>query len=368
MVHPASANEDGSLPTDPAPRNDSPSGTIPTWEEFARKYSQWLEALPHPNEPIDALPKGIIQRLRGSGIMDLPESKAELAFEQLCRSSNAVGFSQGSPIVYRFLSLMNKPNPGEQKNRIAPQAARRGGASRLPQSGFHDSAVRLKGYAGWLLTDPAFIKDWTSIKERWGFLPEAERPRFPLRRESSLPDPDGELGIQSGLRPSAIADFSAAFVSFCDRWGLVGMASWDLPDPRGLELPHPLPTDSTAPPPNGVFLYVPLHFPLTGNDDILHRLQQHQRDLAAKAGIDPSAVGLRNYKAFAQVFEIVHWERVIRGRHERLGRKKTLVVPMEKAIAKHLGIRTNQVRKLRKAISACRRGMRNRVAAFRTRS
>jgi hypothetical protein len=348
--------------------DDSPSGAVVIWEQFARKYSQWLEALSRPHEPLYALPRGIIRQLYGLKVMDQPNSKAELAFEHLCRESRTVGFADGGPIMYEFLSLTRKPKPGEQKDGIAPQSAWCDGTSRLPKSGFQDAAVRLKGYAGWLLTDPEFLRDFTSMKERWRFLTEAERPCFPLRRESFLPDSADAPGFPSKSRLFAITNFSAAFVSFCDRWGLVGMTSWDLPDPRGLEFPYPLQLGSTADPPNGVFLYVPLHFPLTGHDDILHRIQQHQRDLAAKVGIDPSAVGLRNYKAYAQIFEIVHWERVIRARSERLGHKKTLVVPMEKAIAKHLGISTNQVRKLRKTISACRRGMRQQVAALQTRS
>jgi hypothetical protein len=103
---------------------------------------------------------------------------------------------------------------------------------------------------------------------------------------------------------------------------------------------------------------------LTGDDDLLARILQEQRSLAADAGINRTAAGLPHFKAYATIFEVLHGERVITGRYSRAIRPPGFVGLIKEAIAEALGITVDQVEKWRKAISACRRGRRDSVAAL----
>ncbi len=169
--------------------------------------------------------------------------------------------------------------------------------------------MRLKGYAGWLLTEPTFLHDCRSLAQRWKDLPEADRPRFPLRRgsfHSDLPERTPHDRLRGRRRRSR-----ADFFHYCDRWGLAGMASWDLPDPQGPLFPNLLPHGAPALPQRGLHLYLPIHYPLTGDDDLLARILQEQRCLADQLGLPRSAAGLPHHKAYATILEVLHWQRVI---------------------------------------------------------
>jgi hypothetical protein len=221
--------------------------------------------------------------------------------------------------------------------------------------------VRLKGYIGWLLTEPAFLDDCRALASRRDALPPADRPGFPLRRglfHPSLPVDFRATASEAG------AAFATAFFEFCDRWGLAGMASWDLPEPQGPLFPNPLPPGAPALPRQAVHLVIPVHYPLTGDDDLLTRILQEQQCLADLAGLPRSAAGLPHHKAYATILEVVHWERVITGRLGPRPRPRGFVGLLRHAIAATLGIQVDQVEKWRKAISACRRGRRDSVAAL----
>ena len=221
-----------------------------------------------------------------------------------------------------------------------------------------DAAVRLKGYAGWLLTEPAFLAECRSLSQRWDALPDADRPRFPLSRgsfHSNLPEELRRTASEAGVA------FGAEFFHFCDRWGLAGMASWDLPEPQGPLFPSLLPPGAPALPQRGLHLYLPIHYPLTGDDDLLARILRDQQTLAAEVGLPRSAAGLPHYKAYATILEVIHWERVILSRFDSARPPRGSVGHIKDAIAKTLGISIDQVAKWRQAISSCRRGRRDAV-------
>ena len=106
---------------------------------------------------------------------------------------------------------------------------------------------------------------------------------------------------------------------------------------------------------------------MIGDDDLLARILQEQRSLDQQFGLPQSAAGLPHHKAYFQILQIIHWERVITG---RFGPKppRGFIERLKAAIAEALKIKVNQVDKWRKAISACRRGKRSSVPALKVKS
>ena len=225
---------------------------------------------------------------------------------------------------------------------------------------------RLRGVAGWLLTEPDFFRDCQTLEQQWVALADECRPTFPLQsgkfRLEALQNSTPEIGS------AAYADFTSAFVAFCEKWGLIGMQTWDLPEPQGLLFPNLLPQNSPGGPRHGVHIVVPICFPIQDNDDFINRIHIEQKALAKEKGIDADAAGLPHAEAYARILEIIHLERTITNRYGPARRVPGLVNIIKNAIAEALHLSVEQVEKWRKAISACRRGRRNSVPAFRTRS
>jgi hypothetical protein len=336
----------------------------PAWNQFRETHAAWLGHLPQIN-PLYCLTEPVIARLEHTHIgrpplLDRRAAEAERALNHLCRRSNAVGFLDGLPIVYRFFSPPPPPPSEADMVALGWTPAVRGEIPQLAKRAA-DAAVRLKGYAGWLLTEPDFLRDCRSMAERWNALPDQDRPRFPLRRgsfHSNLPEEYRTTASDAGLA------FETAFFDFCDRWGLAGMASWDLPDPQGAFFPDLLSPNAPALPQQGLHLFLPIHYPLTGDDDLLARILQEQRSLARQAGLPRSAAGLPHYRAYATILEVLHWERVITDRVGPARRPRGFVGLIKEAIAEALHITDHQVDKWRKAISTCRRGRRDSVTAL----
>ena len=153
--------------------------------------------------------------------------------------------------------------------------------------------------------------------------------------------------------------------AFLDRWGLMRMATWDLPEPQGPMLPAQLPMDAQAMPEHGLHIVLPVHYPLTGNDDLLRQIRQQQVQLAERTGVDPSMAGLPHFAVYGQMFEVHFLESIIKSRYGGTGRRPGFVTVAEHVIAETLSISVNQVQKLRKGISACRRGHRSSVSWLR---
>ena len=215
------------------PTSATPPTTASTWPQFRVAYADWLAQLPQSG-PLYCLAEPIIARLEKPRLgrpplLDRRAAEAERALNRLCRPSRAVGILDGSPIVYPFLSPpAPMPSEAEMVEAGWPEAVRREMRSLEREAG--RVSVRLKGYAGWLLTEPVFLEERRGLAERWRALPGRDRPRFPLRRGDFHTELHEELRTAA---PGAGEAFGTAFFQFCERWGLAAMASWDLPEPQG---------------------------------------------------------------------------------------------------------------------------------------
>jgi hypothetical protein len=198
------------------------------------------------------------------------------------------------------------------------------------------------------------LEEAKHLAAEWEALPERDRPTFPLGRAIALP----QVPAESVPATSEGADFAKQFSAFLDRWGLQGMATWDLPKPQGPLIPNDLPPGSPALPAHGLHIFLPLHYPLQGDDDLHRQILQQQQLLVRDLGLHPSMAGLPHHKAYGQILEVIHWEQTVVDRHGRGSRPRDFMSQLELAMAETLGVGIDLIQKLRKAVACCRKGQR----------
>jgi hypothetical protein len=282
-----------------------------------------------------------------------------------CQRRWAVGLDGGRPIDYPYLKApIGLPPASEVLDpELAWYGPNRGVLEHL--LGLANQArERLKGYAGWLATELPFLEAARDLEAAWGSLPAAMRPGFPLMRFVARPS------APAGSSPASAATgaFAADFAGFCGRWGLVGMATWDLPLPQGPLLPSPWLGQSPTLPAEAVHLVLPVHYPMTGDENLLDRVREAQRALADRLGLDASVAGLPHYRIYGQMLEVAHHERTIARRYGAALRSPGSKQALIEALAESLGQSADQVARLRKEIAACRRGNRASIARLRPRA
>jgi hypothetical protein len=95
---------------------------------------------------------------------------------------------------------------------------------------------------------------------------------------------------------------------------------------------------------------------LQGDDNLLRQILNFQRQLCREQGLDESLAGLPHYRAYAQLFDVLHLEHVVNSRFTNSPAPKSLPSRVEETIVDALKVSRDLVKKMRKGISACRRG------------
>ena len=123
-------------------------------------------------------------------------------------------------------------------------------------------------------------------------------------------------------------------------------------------VPSPLPAGSLAEPSHGVRIFLPLHYPLRGDDNLLRAIASAQSAVARENGL-PAGVGpVKHHQQYAQMFRLAHLELVLRGRF--VGKRPNgFVTALTGTAAAELGVSDEAVRRLRKWVVACRAGRRS---------
>lgn len=341
---------------DPAP--PLPRGTADAFDEFRRRYPAWVNRF-DGDDPVYAIPPAAIDSLvlpagsRAVPLFDKPAADAEREFSRLCASDHVVGVGPDGPVAFHWLTDTSLDTDAPMIAGMGWTAAQLRTVQELADRG-GESRRRLRGVVGWLLTEPAFLRQVADVRRLYQGLPEAGRPRFPLARVVQVP---------SSIEGEGLLAFVATLRALLDRWGLLSLAAWDLPDPQGPFLPDLLPAGAVARPTHGVYVYVPVHYPLQGDDALQRRVAEFQRQQAAELGIDPSFAGNAHHEAYGQMFRVLHLERAVRRRFARPPRG--LAGGIEAAAAAALRLSTDRVQRLRKWVNACRAGNRSRVRDLR---
>ena len=207
------------------------------WDAFCRKHATWLGCAGE-GKPVYTLPERVIAKLATARVLDRQAKKAELRLYGLCKRERVIGFLDGQGIANN-LFFHHLPSPSRTDvecadgSRVQTLEAER--LVRIPGRYLE----RLRGVAGWLLTEPEFLRDCETLEHEWRSLADDFRPRFPLRydkfRLEILHNQTAEMGSAEYTK------FASAFVAFCDRWGLIGMQTWDPPEPQGILFLNPSP-------------------------------------------------------------------------------------------------------------------------------
>lgn len=341
------------------PKSELPDPWSGAFSTFVRKHSKWVGRFPD-NEPVYALPEVVLDVLSHSNgassrpVMDTAMVAAEREFTRLCESRCIVGVGSQGPIPYHLLTGAPLRIPPDLAASLDWSAAHVRSAELLAEKST-EACRRLRGVVGWLLTEPSFLEQTAEVRRLYDELPSEHRPCFPLGRVVQAPE---------GFEAHTHGAFANALRRLLDRWGLMSLAAWDLPNPQGPLLPDLLPADAVARPPHGVYVYLPVHYPLQGDDDLQRQIVQFQRQRVMELGIDPSFAGSSHHETYERMFHILHLEGAIRRRFNHPPRG--LVQSTEAALAKALRLSPARVRRLRQWIRTCRVGNRSQVKSLRS--
>lgn len=328
--------------------------------ELARRHPDWADRFTG-NEPVYSIPLPAIEcltrpvRAGGPPLFGAATAEAERAFTHLCEANYRVGVQTDGPISFPSLSA-------ERSELGTWAAALNGSPSQLNTvrallGAGDETRRRLRGVIGWLLTEPMFLTQVAELRRLYEAVPTRARPGFPLGRLLLAPDADGGEPFRA---------FADGLVRFLDRWGLTSLATWDLPNPQGPLLPNLLPEGSPARPAHGVWVYVPVHYPLQGDDALQGQIVGFQRSQVAALGIDSSFAGNTHHETYERMFRVLHLERVV---HRRFAHPpRGLVGRIEEAAAVAFGLSVERVQRLRKMIARCRAGRRASVKELRVKN
>jgi hypothetical protein len=186
-------------------------------------------------EPLYALPERMIEVLADGmrGWLSSAELERERQFASLATSQGSLGIFLANPITHGILS-------GAQLPELTPDILDEECLSGLGTSATARNDIRLaskiiaavnertEAYLGWLITNPTFLQECSALRNRWSALVE---------QADGLPQTAGGEGTRWRELPSApLPPATAAlddFASFYRRWQLLGMSTWDLPNPIG---------------------------------------------------------------------------------------------------------------------------------------
>jgi len=332
------------------------------WARFASEHADW-PAMARQADPLYRLPEPTIEVLsraenpRGPFI-EATAASAERDLSAICEKIGAVGFLRGRPIRHPLLVPDRNTRALVDAMDWSPEMkadARRALALAQP------AAARMKGYVGRLMTDPEFLHGVETLQKHWSELPRNERPDFPLRR--AAPTIPGLVGMTQAA--PATSGFQMGLEKLLDHWGLIELATWDLPHPQGPLIPCLLPPGAPALPRHGLHIVIPLWYPMIGDDEIQKRILEQQRSIAASLELDSGIAGLPHHALYAQMLDVILLEKTIRDRYGMPPRRAGFVTRMEDAIAAGMHVSRDQIKKLRKAISMCLRGNRDKVKFLR---
>ncbi|MFO0802848.1 MAG: hypothetical protein U0791_06960 [Gemmataceae bacterium] len=347
--------------------------TALSWQDLIRRFPKWEPG--RADEPVYAITPEALDAFEGKAFFSTDALEAERKFSDFCKGNGIVGMWRGQTITFPLM-IGATPSIRSLPQATLDETGLRGQEARLDSLTNRATAAsdRQLGVIGWLLTEPMFLRELEALKVSHAALAPTERPRFPMTRLSKIRLPNISIAdvkfpppfdqrlvtIQHMNEPApeseAVVGFRALLNGLLDKWGLACLATWDLPLPQGPLLPNLFPPGSHLHPAHGVNLHLPIHYPLQGDDQLLKRIRDLQREQAATLGLPPSFGGISHHQQYAQMFRVLHLDLSIlsRLREKRPG----LVGVIEIAGANAFGISTGQVRKLRHAITACRKGKR----------
>ncbi len=248
--------------------------------------------------------------------------------------SARVGFRDGMPI---YFDLLGVPKANPLANKQVPRQ------TEIVAEKFRRN---VRGYLGWLVTNPDFTKEHDRLfAECRTVLAATSGPFHAVAAVSG-----NAIAIESGMiRQQTATAEEATIGQFCLRWRLQGIAGPCLLNPLVPEFPACLPLRSAEwAKLSGVrFIAIPDTMPVPSEDDlrwladgsVTHEPPKH---LAVWAEIIRGGAAKNELKRYARIFPLLHYWCVLMSRHaDALHRQQGR---LEEAFAGYFGVERDSIR------------------------
>ena len=199
--------------------------------------------------------------------------------------------------------------------------------------------VALRGYAGWLLTNPQFLDERDGLLQKWsGQQAKHGIPQNGPTRFGGVP----HAKMFQPVTDDSTSRFLSAFKQFYARWRLQHLKTRELPEPLSPQIPLVTPlailTHMEA---GGVSLYQPDTMPVPPRDrlrDILEEIRVHHQDDHLADWVDVVGRNRHNDNSlqfYGSILAVHHYWTVLEERHSQA--LKGNIGRVEEAFAEFLG-------------------------------
>ena len=212
--------------------------------------------------------------------------------------------------------------------------------------------VALRGYVGWLVTNPQYLEERDALFDTWTDMIAAEG--IPLSGSTMF----GEVAHSELIQPvsdNRVVKFLKAFEQFYARWRLQHLVTKELPEPLSPQSPVVTPLALlTHMKTGGVTLYQPDTMPVPGRDRLrkaLDTVRLHQDNDHLAAWIKVSRLSRPSdsaMTAFRRIFIQHHYWTALEQRHPQIFRGN--VGRIQNAFAEYLYVSPDSVDKYRQRI------------------
>ncbi len=265
--------------------------------------------------------KAVIKEL-GSSRFKADDIALEMRLSEICEDHTVqVGFRNGQPILFNRLrtSPLSCPKPVCDEWRTRSNAEWKACLRELNKN--WDYIVdHLRGYLGWLLTNPMFVDEHDRL---WNAAaPELDGSAIPQRIETipvSRKLPEGW-----NLLPADRSSVAAMIRDFCSRWRLSQLAGPYLPRPLEPRIPNLLAVQQS-----GSQFLIPDIIAIDGSGLVRKMITNSQQRPESEhlqewlQIVAPENQGRKTIYRFARIFELQHYGRALAQRHrDALARNK----------------------------------------------
>jgi hypothetical protein len=336
------------------------------WTDFRERNARWFVEQQSTFDPLHCFPTAQVESYLRLFDVDPEFVRAEQEFSELCDRNHAIGIYDRQFLRTALLRpALTWPSSADLSSflKLGWTLSDIASVKSLsePTAKIHR---RLHASVGRLISTPNFNSECQELQTRWKTLPAEIRPDLPIRRSSIVPPHarkfDGAPEELAGFfakyelqKPSEeLVEFLKTFDGFCDRWQLLGVITWRIPEVQG---PHWVPSlqPKELRDQGLVAFKTPWHFTILGEDGLGPLIEsEHRRWAEEKYGVqDP-----RLWETYARMFEIHHWEGVLASRYNKGHRVRGFVTEMESVLGAALGLSQDRVHELRKKLKALQRG------------
>ena len=332
--------------------------------EWKRPFEEEIEELKeqHPRlqqisagESVLALPQEIVNDV---GFAAKPwvsdeDQVAEAAFTDMCKRYQAIGFFENRAVEF---PLLGAPSPhfrfatefegvSESPGFEWATPAKLSAIDRMIPELDQINEQRL-GTTGYLVTCPQFLTERDGVRQQFdlaGFGGDVELDR-------PTTDPAGTLSL-GGEPVAGVEQLEAArsLTALCDRWGLSGLATWDVPVPLGPQIGVPTLLSQVVPE-SCIQITLPLHFATLQSKELHAKIAEMQRSTAKSIGLPEDYATLSAYTKYASYLRIQLYTNALEQRYAADGQPRGFAGWLEEMLAIATDLKVTTVRERRTEI------------------